>query len=883
MLAVPLPEKELRTLLGGELDVAATNGPTLCVASGPFAAIDRLDKSLSAQGVETRRLHTSHAFHSAAMDPILRAFTERVARVRLQSPRIPYVSNVTGTWILAEEATDPTYWAKHLRRTVRFAEGLGELLSRPDLVLLEVGPGQTLSGLARQHPLAGAEPTVFASARSPREDRPDQEVLSNALARLWLSGLTIDWHGYYGAERRRRVPLPTYPFERQRFWIDTSSSAPRRDLRKKADVGDWFYVPTWKATATPRGEAPVSRAQPGPWLLFTPALGLGSKLASGLEAAGVEVLTVRPGERFVRTAERAWEIQPGCDEDYRSLIAEVLARGTAPAGIAHLWSLSTDGEGSAVDRLEASKRLGFYSLLFLAQALSRLGVTQPLQLAVVSNGIRDVSGAEATVPEKALLLGACRVIPQEQPNVTCRSIDVVLPPSGSAAEDVLLEQLLAELTGVRADLDVAYRGWQRWAEGFEALRLDAPQGGTRVRQRGSYLITGGLGSVGLALAEHLARTAQARLALVGRAAVPPREEWERRLAEHPDTDPVRWRISKLRELDSLGAEVLCLQADVADERQMREALSRAEAAFGPLSGVIHAAGITDRSTLRPLSELDVAQCEDQFRPKVEGLLVLERLFGGKDLDFCLLTSSLSTVLGGLGLGAYAAANHFMDAFAHDRNRRHRRPWLVVDWDGWNLGRPAGPATGADAFSMDAQQGVETFARVLSASAPRRLVVSTADLTARIERWVSRVDGPAGEAAGRPPARPAHVRAANAPYVAPRNDAEVAVAAIWQALFGIDEIGIHDNFFDLGGHSLLALQLTARLRELAHIDVKLQEVFNAPTVSELAALIGSSAVVADEAVAKLEHVLRMVEDLPEAEVQALLSGAAEPRSGHERHS
>jgi acyl carrier protein len=293
--------------------------------------------------------------------------------------------------------------------------------------------------------------------------------------------------------------------------------------------------------------------------------------------------------------------------------------------------------------------------------------------------------------------------------------------------------------------------------------------------------------------------------------------------------------------------------------------------------VIHAAGTTGRSTLQPLSELGVAQCEEQFRPKVEGLLVLERLLKEKDLDFCLLTSSISTVLGGLGLGAYAAANHFMDAFAHAGNRRQRWPWIAVDWDGWKLNGPSGqPATSlAAALAMETKEGVETFARVLAPSAPRRVIVSTAELAARVDRWVSRAEAPAADATA-PPATRTTPR--DAPYVGPRSDTEAAVAGIWQALFGIDPIGIHDNFFDLGGHSLLALQLTARLRELAHVEVKVQDVFNAPTVSELAALIGSSTIAPDAAAAKLEHVLRMVEDLPEAEVRALLNAAGDGRSG-----
>ena len=256
MLAVPLPEQEVHPLLDQNLSLAAINGPSLCVVSGPTAAVEALQDRLTEQGVSCLRVHTSHAFHSAMMDPILEPFTEHVQAVNLEPPKIPYVSNVTGTWMTAAEATSPSYWARHLRHTVRFAAGLHELLKEPDRILLEVGPGRTLSTFAGRHPEKAAGQVVLSSLRHPQDQASDVAFMLNTLGQLWLAGIPVEWSGFYARERRQRLPLPTYPFERQRYWVEPPTreydvNTPQGFLRKEPDIADWFYIPSWKRSVTP--------------------------------------------------------------------------------------------------------------------------------------------------------------------------------------------------------------------------------------------------------------------------------------------------------------------------------------------------------------------------------------------------------------------------------------------------------------------------------------------------------------------------------------------------------------------------------------------------------------------------------------------------------
>ena len=220
MLAVPLPQQEVQPLLNNKLSLAAINGPSLCTVSGATDAIEALQQQLLAQGVECRRLHTSHAFHSYMMEPILERFTEQVKKVNLKPPQIPYISNVSGTWIAAEEATNPNYWARHLRQTVLFSSGWQRLLQEQDLILLEVGPGRTLATIAKKHVDKAAEQVILSSLRHPQDQQSDVAFLLNALGRLWLAGIQVDWAGFYAGSQHHRLPLPTYPFERQRYWIE---------------------------------------------------------------------------------------------------------------------------------------------------------------------------------------------------------------------------------------------------------------------------------------------------------------------------------------------------------------------------------------------------------------------------------------------------------------------------------------------------------------------------------------------------------------------------------------------------------------------------------------------------------------------------------------
>src|SRR6185503_13623927 len=275
MLSVVLAEDEVRPLLSEELTVAAVNGPTNCVIAGPTAEIARLELLLQSKKIAHRRLHVSHAFHSAMMDPILESFTEQIQAIKLTAPEIRYVSDLTGTWVTDAEATSPAYWTAHLRHTVRFADGLSELLKEPARIFLEVGPGTTLNQLLRQQKSWTNDRVALASLRSAQDNKPDEMLLQRTLGRLWLAGARIDWTGFYVAEKRRRLPLPGYAFERQRYWVE-----PKRRNQKSGRSDFQLSVEPDASNGSHGVEEVQITSEPIPTLHARPDLPTGYRLPS---------------------------------------------------------------------------------------------------------------------------------------------------------------------------------------------------------------------------------------------------------------------------------------------------------------------------------------------------------------------------------------------------------------------------------------------------------------------------------------------------------------------------------------------------------------------------------------------------------------------------
>jgi amino acid adenylation domain-containing protein len=725
MLAVSLNEKETAPYLSGDLALAAVNAPSLCVISGSPAAVDQLERQLKEKEVFCQRLHTSHAFHSKMMEPALEPFTELVRKIKLNPPTIPYLSNLTGAWITAGEATNPEYWTAQLRQTVRFADGVRELAQDPDQVLLEVGPGNTLTSLARQQLQKNSGHAVLSSLRHPRESQSDILFLLNALGKLWLAGVKIDWGKLYSGQSRRRVPLPVYPFESKPFWVKKRPAPASRERQpgKSGGVSQWFYAPVWKQSVQNiRFQPEVSGGLKPGWLIMLDSNAFHHKIVQRLQRLGYELTKVTGGTEFKKLDPDSYSLNFDTPDHYSRLWQSMAENNRKPDRIVNLLGITAGDSPLSIENCGDYHDRLFFSLLYLAQALGRLDGLGRVQCKILTNNMHRIFNETVLFPEKNTLLGPCKVIPQEYPNIRCHSIDIVLPEPGSGTEEELIDLLIAEIHAEPEDSVIAYRGTDRWVETFEPLTFE-PQTTAAVplRECGVYLITGGLGGIGLALAEYLAGEARAKLVLVNRSEFPIAEEWETWLAGHDPNDKISQKIKQLQLCRDSGAEILVCRADVSEIEQMRAVVTQALQKFGAVHGVIHAAGNPGGGMIQ-LKKREFA--ETVFLPKVQGTLALYESVKNLPLDFVILCSSLNAITGGFGQVDYSSANAFLDAFAQARDSRRGTRWISVNWDRWPGVGMASDPVGASGGAGLREKGTHPLLEWRVANTPERVIYAS---------------------------------------------------------------------------------------------------------------------------------------------------------------
>ena len=809
MASVPLPVEQARNYLTSSTAIAIDNGSS-CVISGPASEIDSIEKKLKSERLFATTIQTARAIHSPMMEPILDEFLAQCKNVSFKSPRIPYISNVTGKWIEGGTVLDPGYWADHLRQTVQFSIGMDNVLEKGDALFLEVGPGTDITALLRRRLPGDAKRFAMNMMRPETNNLDDETYLLNKIGQLWLYGQTIDWRSIFAGRRRNRVSIPGYPFQGQRFWIESSvldeanhPAARQTDIAKNENIDEWFYWPQWQRTATlPKINANTVRKNR--WLVFAEGDSVGLETVLHLRDLGAVVVMVTCGDSYAAVGEHDFTIDPTNKQQYISLFKELSARSLLPDKIIHSFSAL---------RAECGLDLGFYSVLYLAKALAREEGVNEATLFLVTSGAFDMDGGDEINPTNAALLGPAKVIPQEYPHLRTRVVDIETSDPGS---------LIQECSYDCTDMAVLYRNHRRWRQVIEPVCFpQAMNVNSLLRKRGVYLVTGGLGTIGFILSHHLAKEWQADLILISRTLSPA-------------------RLEKVRELEGMGVRVFATTADVADVQALEEVVSQAEQELGPISGIIHAAGFVGEGSIRTIDQIDVSDCQQHFAPKIDGTMSIRRLADSRDLDFCLLTSSLSPVLGGVGFAAYAASNAVMDLMAHVYGRESRCHWLSVNWADWRFdtsqGGEASSSIGGEGLklAMVPDEGIETFKRILSHCTEHQVIVSAGDLEARIARWV-RLESLQQEDDGdsrdtrqyyeRPPLA--------TPYRAADNDTEASLASIWRYFFGFRDVGADDNFFELGGDSLSAINMIARIHKEMNAVVPLQEFFRHPTVAGLA--------------------------------------------------
>jgi phthiocerol/phenolphthiocerol synthesis type-I polyketide synthase E len=582
------------------------------------------------------------------------------------------------------------------------------------------------------------------------------------------------------------------------------------------DTSKWLYESKWT-------DAPLSNTDTGKLigqriLLFDQAGTPGSAIAARLEACGCHVIRASRGEQFESLNDREYVIGPSVNEDLRRLAQLVCSTEPRLAGVVYCWGATAP----ETTDLDASAAFALYAPMRMACAFSSQQTVRPLPLLFVARGTVRIENSDPLDPNRALIIGAARVIPQEYPGLRTAHVDV--DDHSTAAEMVV-----AELAAGVPDPTVGLRNGHRHIEAYVPIAAQSSKTFEALPSQPVVLITGGLGHMGLHLAEAVFNRMQAKLVLVGRSNLGEPAQWAARSEDASISPEQRILYRRLAAMRAKRDDVIVLKADLNSTTEVRAAVDAAIAHFGQIDLLIHGAARIDAAAFAAVADTGPEQIEAQFSPKLRGLFHTMDAMRGREPRRWVLHSSISAVLGGLALGTYAAANAVLDTLAISRGSH----WLSIEWDAWDNAAEAQSASLP--LAINPAEGGDVFLRILKLPLQSRVLVAV-NLEERLKDWVQHSDSAAGQNSG----SERHPRPnLSTAYQEPRTDTERTLAEIWASQLGLESVGIHDRFFDLGGHSLLAAQLASEICDRFQIELPVLKLFQAPTVAELAAVVDAA--------------------------------------------
>lgn len=811
MISVNMPWKELIKWLPEDMAITAVNSPEHCVAGGTQEAVKQLHGKLSEEGIHATILTTSHAFHSPMMEEAATKLAAAFENNHFGEISIPYVSNLNGDWVTASRVKEPAYWARHLRNAVQLEKGLSTVLENENVLLMVFGPEGAFDSFVKNNNNYQGQPVVSLLRHPKNKTTADQHFLVDKIGQLWLNGVELNWEVYYEGTERRKRPLPGYHFRHRTFAPDitivqqlfSGNMKGRANTRKAPE--DWCLLPSWK-----RGHPTVAGGDTSvSWLIIGNGDALHRELRKRLSRDHVQVISVEWSNSSIEINTTEHRVRKGVPED----IITVLDRYTWSDTLKVLDLTFLEGRWE-------STTVPVTHLLSMTRAWQHLNGIRDIQWKVITDQLLQVNGDEKGVWELSVLNGALRVIPQEISNITTQQIDVSVAVAGVH----LAEQVFGEVMDTTGEPIVAWRHNFRWLPAFEAVKT-LPAGSLRVfREDEVIIITGGLGRIGFTLAKYFASLG-CNIFLIGRTD-----------PDQPDITPgIRYKQQQLKELKSIHPRVAYMQADVMDAQQLEAAVRACEEKWGAVTGIIHTAALINApSTKCLIRELTNSLIEEHFKPRTAPLEHLHEIAKTRNIEFIITSSSLAAMLGGLGYFGYAAANACLDSWIGRLDRTGNTRWLVINWDAWNVNEEQDEAKKKPA--IDGEGGPRVLHSILSAfTGGGQVLVSTHDFASRWDKWIRLGfrEQESEPAVGGPVLARPHLTVS---LKAPASPLEEQLVTLWKEVFGYEEIGIKDDFFELGGDSLKALGLLNKIKMKYAKVISLEDFFQCPAIADIARLL-----------------------------------------------
>lgn len=830
MLSVFIEKEELLSLLDDTISLAVENSDSLYAVSGSVESISKFKIKLDSGGYGYKELKVTHAFHSYMLEPILDDFRATLNKLTFNKSNIPYVSNVTGELITYDEVKSVEYWVDHFRGTVKFNGGLKYLLQDENTILLEVGPGTSLTSLVNINADKLEKHIAVNTLRHAMEEVSDELFFNNSLSSIWVYGGEIDWEEYYSHENRRRISLPTYAFDKVYYGKLFNKMLDKSKFDRvlggaESSSKHITYLPSWKRKEIPKND----NKKQYKYLLFMDDKGVTDKLRDKIVKLGNKVITVKPGDEYSNINDKEYFIDPNNSGHYMKLFQELKSNDNIPEVIIHSWSLSDpENKEVTIESVNIAKKYGFYSAFYITKSLGNLDIVKDIKIYFISNEIYEVFGHENISPAQSLLSAATKVITKEYSNIKCCNLDLT---SIDAIESSykLIDQLCNEIYHPITEFQVAFRQNNRWILNYEEIDLDNNFGKSRLKEKGVYIILGGLGGIGLTFGKSLSDDYCARLALTTRSEFPNRSDWEL-IASGEIESRHKAKILKLLEIETSGSEVIVYKADISNKADMERLVTSVVEKWGSIDGVIHAAGLADGKIIKLREKSDI---DDVLKSKIDGTIVLMDVLSKYNLDFVLLCSSIASVTGKFGQFAYTAANQFLDSFAASYKSKGLDV-ISINWPGW---KDVGMFADSKYFTDEEKReecinpsvGSEILNRVLEADFPN-IIVSKYEVNSLIEMHkVFNVEDQVGNTVSSRPDL-------DTEYIPPTNDTEEILVGIWQNILGLEKVGISDNYSLLGGNSLKSISFISKCYKSLGVKLTLENLYKLPTVKELALYI-----------------------------------------------